>query len=138
MVDVNALGLDTLSILYVEDDLINQMVIKSLLKSVGIIQVTVAGSAKETLTLLENTENHFDIILMDIGLPDMDGIRLTETIRKANFKLSAIPIIAVTGNDDSLHEQKSYLAGMNSFLSKPIEKEKLLLAIENVIHMKPL
>jgi len=136
MVDESQDSLNKVRILYVEDDFINQIVVKNLLKSLGFEDIVVADDAQKTLKLLENSKNNFDIILMDIGLPDIDGISLTEKIRQSNFKLNSIPIIAISGNDDIVNQQKSYLAGMNGFLSKPVEKEQLLLTIKDVINKK--
>jgi len=117
--------LENIHILYVEDDLINQMVIKNFLHLLGYPHLSIVSNAKEALDFLSEQDKHIHLILMDIGLPDMDGILLTKTIRQSENQSRHVPIIAVTGNSQQNYKTKCLQAGMNDFLSKPVEMETL-------------
>jgi len=83
----------------------------------------IASNGQEGLELAKN--KHFDLILMDIQMPVMDGITATQHIR-AEKSLQSIPIIAMTANAMTSDYEKSIAAGMNDHLSKPIEMDKLI------------
>ncbi len=112
--------------LRVEDHLLNVEVAKRLLLAKG-MEVTVAENGLAAIeTFTSNPDNFFDIILMDIRMPVMDGLTAARSIRllkKAAAK--TVPIVAMSANafDDDI--EKSYSAGMNAHLSKPIEPELL-------------
>lgn len=108
-------------ILLAEDNEINQLVGEDFLTSMGLL-VEVARDGKEALKLA--LTERFDLILMDIQMPIMDGLTATKLIRKKNT-LQSIPIIAMTAHTTDCDVQKSLAAGMNDHLTKPIELEKL-------------
>jgi signal transduction histidine kinase/CheY-like chemotaxis protein len=109
-------------ILVAEDNKTNQMLIKILLDEMG-ISYTVVDDGEEALkTFL--TED-FDLILMDINMPKMDGIEATKQIRKANKDTSTVPIIALTANAMKDDVQTYLKAGMNGHVSKPIDNSLL-------------
>lgn len=112
-------------VLFVEDDEINQVIIKGILGAIGYKDVQMANNAAQALSILENPDSNIDVILMDIGLPDMDGIALTEKIRHSDLAAKNVPIIAVTGNNPEKAKEKSIAAGMNAFLTKPINQALL-------------
>jgi CheY-like chemotaxis protein len=103
-------------ILLVEDNQLNSEVIQSLLTLMG-ATVDLASSGKMALDKVEHS--HFDIVLMDIQMPDMDGIETTRRIR--GMALASLPIIAVTAN--ALHGDREWFLnnGFDDYLSKPIE-----------------
>ncbi len=109
-------------VLFVEDDEINQTIVKGILGSIGYKDVQTANNAAEALSILENPNSKIDVILMDLGLPDMDGIALTEKIRHSNLAIKDVPIIAVTGNSQEKAKENSLKAGMNAFLTKPVNQ----------------
>lgn len=77
-------------------------------------------------------ENYYDVILMDIMMPVMDGIEATRTIRSlARKDAQNIPIIAVTANAFTEDRKKTEEAGMNGHISKPIDEKKLLGVVAN-------
>ncbi len=117
-------SLEGIHILVVEDNEINQIIIQQILESEG-VSTQVANNGKECLSFLFN-ESTFDLILMDIHMPEMDGIEATKQIRQsANIKISTLPIIALTANVMP-KDVKHYLSsGMNAHISKPIDKEQL-------------
>ena len=108
-------------ILLVEDNKINQMVATELLKIEGFI-VTVANNGRIALELLK--EQKFDLILMDILMPEMDGYEATRAIR-TNLQISNIPIVAMTANAMSGDRELCLEAGMNDHVAKPIEPKEL-------------
>ncbi len=123
--------LDNISILVAEDNEINQIVIAETLKKEGAI-ITLTNDGLHCCETLAST--HFDIILMDIHMPNMDGIEATQHIRKMQEESkSKIPIIALTANvmeDDVKH----YLAsGINAHVAKPIDINELKLAIFSLL-----
>lgn len=114
----------TAHILLVEDDPVNQIVIKGLLGLVG-CKVSVAGNGKEALALLTAPTSHFDAVLMDVGLPDINGMEVTRQLRHSNSKLQDVPIIALTGHVSPKDQAECLNCGMNRFISKPTTKDAL-------------
>lgn len=110
------------AVLVVEDDLVSQKVISHILKRQGCRPIIV-GDGQEALYALDN--QHFDIVLMDITLPIMDGIEATRRIRNSGKDYSTIPIIAVTAHALRLREEPAVSNGFNAFLLKPLESKAL-------------
>ena len=82
-------------------------------------------------------EGYYDAILMDIRMPEMDGLTATEAIRASGRgDALTIPIIALTANAYDEDVQRSLQAGLNAHLSKPIEPDKLFSALESLIREK--
>ncbi len=110
-------------VLLAEDNRINSLVAKHLLEQNG-HSVTIAVNGAEALTQLEHAD--YDVILMDLHMPEVDGIEATRRIRSlADEKKSAIPIIALTADIMQAEKEKCLAAGMNGFLAKPFRPEKL-------------
>jgi signal transduction histidine kinase/CheY-like chemotaxis protein/sensor domain CHASE-containing protein len=106
-------------ILVVEDNPINQLLIDELLSDEG-HQVTIAEHGQEALEILNNET--FDLIFMDIQMPTMDGYEATRAIRAMDSsKVSSTPIIALTANAFKEDRSRCLDAGMNDFLTKPLE-----------------
>jgi len=117
----------SLRVLVVEDNLINQSLAVNLLENDGHL-TRVAGNGREALSVLEREP--FDLVLMDVQMPDMDGLDATKAIRaKEKFSGKRIPIIAVTAHAMTGDREKCLAAGMDGYLSKPIRKLELLKAI---------
>ncbi len=87
-----------------------------------------AESGKAAVSkILSEPENTFDIILMDIHMTDMNGYEATKVIRSLkNVEKSGIPILAVTADAFERDRKKAVDAGMNGFITKPIDREKLI------------
>jgi two-component system sensor histidine kinase/response regulator len=102
------------------------MIIEELLSSAGVV-VTVAGNGKLALEALKTCQ--FDLILMDIQMPEMDGLIAAAQIRK-DPKYNTIPIIAMTANSSPEHMAESVEAGMNDHLVKPVDVDKLYATIK--------
>ncbi|MEO8113592.1 MAG: response regulator, partial [Phenylobacterium sp.] len=116
-------------VLAAEDNAINQLVLKTLLHQVG-VEPTVVETGTECLKAWE--DEAWDVILMDVQMPEMDGPTAARAIRRLEAETGRprTPIIALTANAMS-HQVAEYLAaGMDSHVSKPIEAGKLFEAIE--------
>ena len=120
----NDLGLVGKKILMVDDDIRNIYALSSVLEDKG-LDIKSAQNGKEALNLLINTENKFDIVLMDIMMPVMNGYDSMRAIRKEN-KIKNIPIIALTAKAQAEDKQLCIDAGANDYMSKPIDHEQLL------------
>lgn len=103
-------------ILLVEDNVLNQKVAKNMLEDMG-CSVDVAASGMEAIHLVE--KNKYDVVFMDVGLPGIDGLTTTDTIRK-KFQNNELPIIGLTAHALETDIQRCYQATMNDVLTKPI------------------
>ena len=112
-------------ILLVEDNEMNQMVAEEFLTQMG-MDVSIAENGAEALDLLH--EQCFDLVLMDIQMPEMDGLTATRHLR-TEPKFANLPIIAMTAHAMNEDRQKSLNAGMNAHLTKPINNSELLSTI---------
>lgn len=111
-----------LKILVAEDNLTNQLVARRLLEKMG-HSVDVVSTGLEAITAVGVSE--YDLILMDISMPAMDGIEATARIRALPGKLGQTPIVALTANAMESDKRTYEAAGMNGFVSKPIVQAKL-------------
>jgi PAS domain S-box-containing protein len=118
----NAAGI---RVLLVEDNEMNQQVATELLESVGAI-VTIANHGGEALKLLTGIDGPppFDVVFMDLQMPEMDGLTATKLIR-ADPRLQMLPIIAMTAHALVEEQQRCMDAGMNDHVSKPIDPDAL-------------
>lgn len=123
------------SILLVEDNPINRKIIIIMLNNLG-CQVEVAEDGEKALTRFD--KQPFDLIFMDIGLPGMDGFAVTKKIRKLESKDARHPIIAMTAYAAEEDRQKCLAAGMDDFLSKPIDQEMLVFIMSRWLEVSPL
>jgi CheY-like chemotaxis protein len=112
---------ENISILLVEDNPVNQMVAQKLLTKVG-YKVTSVNNGLEAVNTLR--ERDFDLILMDVQMPEMDGYEATAAIRDGEHH-PGIPIIGLTANAMKGDREKCINAGMDDYLSKPMRPEKL-------------
>lgn len=121
-----------MKILLVEDNLLNQKVVTFHLRK---RQYEVTGVTNGRNALFEFNNNKFDLILMDIMLPEMNGFEITAEIRKyenINNTKKQIPIIAVTANTLDNDKEKCLKAGMNEYLPKPFTAQDLYNVIEKI------
>ena len=115
-------------VLVVEDEPINQMVTSQLLTRVGIL-VDIAGNGQEALNALQGKT--YDAVLMDVMMPEMDGLAATRAIRQT-LRLD-LPIIALTANASKGDREKCLEAGMDEYLTKPTEIELLYQTLERLM-----
>ena len=125
-----------LRILLAEDNLVNQRLVVRLLEKQG-HHLTIAGNGREALERLE--KESFDVVLMDVQMPEMDGFEATAAIRERE-RLTAkhVPIIAMTAHTMQGDRERCLAAGMDGYVSKPIKLQELIGAIENRSSQEPL
>ncbi len=123
---------ESLRILVAEDHPTNQLVIQHLLEPLG-ADVTIVNNGEEALATVAIED--FDIILMDIQMPIMDGITATCAIRKReeNLGLRRMPIAMLTANTSEAHRQTAHKSGADGFIAKPITMEVLVNGINEVL-----
>ncbi|WP_144057691.1 PAS domain-containing hybrid sensor histidine kinase/response regulator [Novipirellula maiorica] len=124
-------SLDSMRVLLAEDSLVNQKVALGLMRKWGHC-VTIAQNGIEAVQMSGSQE--FDLILMDVEMPEMDGLDATRAIRKREQKqASHIPIIAMTAHAMIGDEQRCREAGMDAYVAKPIRQELLLQAMTTLL-----
>ncbi len=113
-----------LSALVVEDELINQQILQAILNKLG-HRTTIADNGYAALNLLFS--NHFDIVLMDVQMPELDGLQTTKIIRSSKefSHIRQIPIVALTAYAMAGDKEKCLAEGMTSYLAKPVDIKKL-------------
>jgi len=116
-----------LRILLAEDNVINQRLAEALLKKKG-CKVTIVSNGKRAIEVCESED--FDVILMDVQMPEMDGLEATKVIRGMDKRTAAVPIIAMTAYALKGDREKCLAAGMNDYISKPISANKLYRVVE--------
>jgi len=120
-------------ILLVEDNLMNQKVVMFNLKKLN-LEILPAVTGSQAIDLFKN--NTFDLVLMDIMLPEMDGYEITGVIRKIekeNNTENPVPIVALTANTYDNDKEKCFNAGMNDYISKPFNARQLIEMIEKYL-----
>jgi two-component system sensor histidine kinase/response regulator len=125
-------GAKTLRVLLAEDNKTNQLVVRMMLKDAP-IEILVAANGIEAVQMYRDSRP--DVVLMDMMMPEMDGLEATSIIRELEEagQLAHCPIIALTANAMPVDKHKCLQAGMDAFLSKPINKKALWGAIEDIL-----
>ena len=119
-----------LSLLLVEDNLVNQMVAQGILERAG-HRVAVASNGAQALALAQ--EGGFDAVLMDIQMPDMDGYETAQRIRELGASAAKLPIIALSANVLDSDVIRSKEAGMGGHVAKPIAPQRLLAVLARAV-----
>jgi signal transduction histidine kinase len=131
LLNLEDLTSSSIRILYAEDKLVNAMVLKRYLMLQG-VKVDIAENGKVAIEMLQR--ENYDLILMDIEMPVMDGYEATKVIRElSDEKKRNIPVIALTAHALDEFEQKSYESGMNAFQTKPLQIESLMKVIRTFV-----
>jgi CheY-like chemotaxis protein len=115
-----------LKVLVAEDNQVNQLVIVAMLSRLG-HQVDLAANGAEAVAAVERVP--YDLVLMDVQMPEMDGPGATRAIRRLPGPASRVPIIALTANAMAGHREEYLAAGMNDYVTKPIKMRDLLAAM---------
>ena len=117
---LNEKGICPAHVLLVEDNPVNQNLVRMMLTKAG-YQVEVANNGREAVERLTAGPDNFNLVFMDIQMPEIDGMEATKIIRDKGFE--SIPIIAMTAHAMKDVREKCLGAGMNDYISKPIRKE---------------
>ncbi|MCL2108959.1 MAG: response regulator, partial [Oscillospiraceae bacterium] len=111
-------------ILVAEDIKINREILTVILQEYGVL-IDCAENGREAIEVIQAVDYSFDLILMDVQMPEMDGLEATERIRN-DLKLTNVPIIAMTANVFKDDIDSCLKAGMNDHLGKPLELDKMI------------
>jgi len=120
-------------ILLAEDSYTNALVASSFLNAAG-ARIDIASNGLEVLTACE--QRRYDLIIMDVSMPEMDGIEASEILRKQDSWTKTAPILALTANASHDDKERCLKAGMSAFLTKPIERTKLLQTVQSLLAEK--
>ena len=126
---VSGISLAGVRLLLVEDNLINQLVATEILNQEQ-IDVVCAGNGREAIKMLETQS--YDAVLMDVQMPVMNGLEATRAIRKMPH-LKKLPIIAMTADAMQDNREHCLEAGMNDFVTKPVNRQELLLTLSKYV-----
>ena len=118
-----------LRILLVEDNPANQKLATYILQDRGHL-VEIAGDGQEAIYLTE--QNRYDVILMDVQMPGMNGLEATAAIRKREDGGSRVPIIAMTAHAMKGDRERCLAAGMDGYLSKPVNAQEMIGLVESL------
>jgi two-component system, sensor histidine kinase len=120
-------GLDRpLKVLVAEDDAVNRMVVSKMLGAFD-VELRVVTDGAEAVAAA--SEGNYDVVLMDVRMPDMDGLAATRAIRAQGGRFAALPIVALTANAFPEDVRICREAGMSDFLAKPLRKQALVAAL---------
>ena len=127
--EINYRSLGKKKILVAEDTSVNQFLVRRIIEGWG-LEVDIANNGQEALLMVQ--EGEYDLVLMDIQMPVMDGIEATRHIRQLPQSLKeTIPIVALTANFLKGDREKYRAAGMNDFLPKPFNESALFVVVSN-------
>lgn len=118
----NEIELLPITALLVEDSLTNQMVATAMLEKVG-CQLAIANDGFEAIDMVQKAD--FDVVLMDVSMPGMDGLEASRRIRALGGHYQTLPIVAMTAHAFAHDREACLEAGMNDYLSKPLQREQL-------------
>lgn len=128
-----------LTILVIDDELFMQSLVERMLRDLGVKTVFVAENGKDALRIIKNDYKEIDLILLDIEMPEIDGLQFLQMIRKTSIpEVAHLRVVMLSGHSDMSNLKKAVELGVHGFLTKPVPKEKLKAKILNVIDADPL
>ncbi len=116
-------------VLIAEDSSVIQNLVKKILEFQN-FEITAVKNGEQVIQLLQKED--FDIILLDINMPIMDGMECVKAIRGLDASKSKIPVVAITGNARNYTEEEFKEAGFNDVLMKPLNFDKLVLVVKRL------
>jgi CheY-like chemotaxis protein len=120
----------TCKVLLVEDHKMTQMLVKRFLLNCN-YSVDAVSDGETALALIE--KNQYDVVLMDLNLPGIDGFETTEIIRKSQSINTNVPILALTSSAEYEVREKMFASGMNDYIGKPINPKELYQKIKSYV-----
>lgn len=122
-------------ILLAEDNELNAEITMTILQESGFKVEHAEDGVICLQKLKENPEEYYDVILMDIQMPNMDGYQTSKEIRKLKSRRANVPIIAMTANAFEEDRKKAFGSGMDGYISKPMTIDALVTTLEEVLHL---
>lgn len=128
-----------LKVLLTEDNTVNQLIISSLLKQIG-IEADIASNGEEAFSLVSKASPAYDLVLMDCEMPILNGLEATKQIRawEKHTQRKPVHIIALTAHALPEYQQRCLAAGMDDYLTKPLLLEQLMVKLLPLVTPKPL
>ena len=121
-------------ILTVDDEIINSKLIARIMKDEPMYEIVSATSGRQALEILD--EQHFDLIMLDVNMPEMDGHEATRKIRASSHpEAKNIPIIAMAADAFTENVAEAYAAGMNGLIPKPIDIKLLFETLQKYVNI---
>ena len=121
-------------ILLVEDNELNQEIAQTILEDAGFMVETANDGVEAVKKMEQAVPGQYDLILIDIQMPVMNGYEAAKQIRSLkNRETASVPIVAMTANAFEEDREKSYEAGMNGYLAKPVSAEALINTIDKIM-----
>lgn len=120
-------------VLLVEDNLLNREIVQAILQDAGFTVDTADDGDVAVERLQDSKQGEFDLVLMDIQMPKMDGYAATRQIRTLPSDVANVPIVAMTANAFEEDKQKTIRAGMNAHIAKPIEAGRLMETLSHIL-----
>jgi CheY-like chemotaxis protein len=125
-----------IAVLIVEDNKVNQLLIKNMLKKFGFENLDTSVNGRNALEKLR--DNIYDVVLMDIQMPEMDGYEITREIRlRLNKEMRNVPVIAITADASEKEKAKAKDAGMDDYIVKPYTPEELFSVLLKYVQPAP-
>jgi len=118
-----------LTVLVAEDNPVNQLIVAKILAKVGCV-VELVENGGEALDVLQR--RHFDVVLMDINMPIMDGVAATKLIRELDSPFREVPIVGLSANALQGDRERYLAIGMNEYLTKPLDRGLLYNVLRRV------
>ena len=118
----------TARLLLVEDNLVNQKVVMAILRNKG-YRIDIANDGQEALHKLDIAQPPYDLVLMDIQMPVLDGLEATLRLRR-DPRWERLPVVAMTAHAMTGDRERCLQAGMNGYLSKPVQPAHLIATVE--------
>ena len=122
-----------IKVLLAEDNELNAEIAMELLRENGVEAERVEDGVECVKLLQRKPEGYYDLILMDIQMPNMDGYNATQVIRKLDGPRGQIPVIAMTANAFEEDRQKAFEAGMNAHIAKPVDMRVLFSTMAEIM-----
>jgi signal transduction histidine kinase/ActR/RegA family two-component response regulator len=122
-------------VLLVEDNLVNQKVVLAVLKKKG-FQIDIANDGHQALTMLAAAQDPYNVVLMDVQMPVMDGMETTRRLRR-DLRWEKLPVIAMTAHAMNGDRERCLEAGMNAYIAKPVQPGHLISTIEKQLISTP-
>ena len=122
-------------LLIVEDNVVNQKVVMAMLRRKG-YQIDVVGDGRQALEALESADPPYDVVLMDVQMPVLDGLEATRILRR-NPRFARLPIVAMTAHAMTGDRERCLAAGMNAYLTKPVQAAHLAATIDAMLAGTP-